>query len=370
MRHPRYKKLFPRTLISPTKDSEKEFETTKLGFRFSTSVGGTLTGRGASLIIVDDPMSTNDADSETFLARTETWCRETLLSRLDNKKDDAIILIMQRLHPEDLAGVALKMGGWKHLNLPAIAEQTHDVILDSHHFYRRTPGHVLFPERESKETLEKIKREMGTRAFAAQYQQSPVPADGNLIKVSWLQRYRAPLEINFDDKIMISCDTAQSGKDIMGASYSVIMRCVIRGDDVYINDVIRGRWEYPELKRRVREQYYRFHREASGFELVIENKGIGLSLIQDLKEEHIRAMPMEPDGDKVVRASKHTARIERGCLHLPDEAPWLGDFIDELRAFPSGRYDDQVDALSQVFERAFYPIRRGRAGTSGARGTI
>ena len=115
-----YKRLFLSTRVDPRKDTETEVRTTKGGYRLSTTVGGSLTGRGGSIIIIDDPMKAADANSDVARNKTNNWFDQTLLTRLDNKKDDAIILVMQRLHVDDLAGHVLKLGGWTHLN-PAIS---------------------------------------------------------------------------------------------------------------------------------------------------------------------------------------------------------------------------------------------------------
>ena len=122
MRSPFYQRLFPGTRISAVKDTELEIMTTARGFCYATSVGGTLTGRGGNLIIIDDPMKPQDAYSDIARENEKQWYANTLLTRLDNKADDAIIVVMQRLHVDDLTGHLLEQYGWGLLNLPAIAE--------------------------------------------------------------------------------------------------------------------------------------------------------------------------------------------------------------------------------------------------------
>jgi predicted phage terminase large subunit-like protein len=126
-------------------------------------------------------------------------------------------------------------------------------------------------------------------------------------------------------------------------------------------EVIRDRLDYPDLKRKVIEVYRKWRNASDRCELVIENKGSGMSLIQDLKREHIHAVCVDPEGDKVIRMSAQTARIEAGSVSLPSRAPWLDEFRRELMAFPAGRYTDQVDAFSQALKRAFTD-RRGKMG--------
>jgi hypothetical protein len=122
MRSSLYRAVFPATRISPAKDTETEVMTTARGSRLATSVGGTLTGRGGNLLIIDDPLKPQDAHSESARDSLKQWYANTLLSRLDNKVDGSIVVVMQRLHPDDLVGHLLEQGGWTHLNLPAIAE--------------------------------------------------------------------------------------------------------------------------------------------------------------------------------------------------------------------------------------------------------
>ena len=185
MRSPLYQRLFPGTRISAAKDTELEVMTTARGFRYATSVGGTLTGRGGNLLILDDPLSAQDAHSERARESLKQWYANTLLSRLDNKAEDAIIVVTQRLHVDDLVGHLLEQGGWTELSLPAIAEVEQVVPLGPERYHHRKVGELLHPEREPRWALENLKHSMGSVDFAAQYQQEPIAAGGNLIKWSW-----------------------------------------------------------------------------------------------------------------------------------------------------------------------------------------
>jgi len=188
MRSDLYRRIFP-TRISPAKDTELEFATTLGGNRLSTSVGGTLTGRGGNLIIIDDPMKPQDAHSEAAREGTKQWYANTLLSRLDDKTKDAIIVVMQRLHVDDLVGHLLEQNGWSHLNLPAIAETEHRIPLGLGRSHLRRPGDLLHPDREPRHVLDEFKTSMGSLDFAAQYQQQPVALGGNFVKWKWFQFY-------------------------------------------------------------------------------------------------------------------------------------------------------------------------------------
>jgi hypothetical protein len=170
-----YKRLFPEMRIDPAKNTEAEVRTTQRGFRLATSVGGSLTGRGGQLIIIDDPLKPDEAASETARRRAIDWYEKTVTSRLDHKGEGRIILVMQRLHVDDLAGHLLEAGGWDYLGLPAIAGIEEAIPLTRGRVHIRQPGELLFPARESMTVLDQLKREMGSYAFSAQYQQEPVP---------------------------------------------------------------------------------------------------------------------------------------------------------------------------------------------------
>ncbi len=369
MRSDMYSRVFAKTRISPRKDTELEFACTLGGYRLATSVGGTLTGRGGNFIIIDDPMKPQDAVSEAARETTKQWYSNTLLTRLDNKVADAIVVVMQRLHQDDLVGYLLEQGGWVHLNLPAIAESEHRIALRPTRSHLRRPGELLHPEREPLAVLDEFKKSMGSLDFAAQYQQEPVADGGNLIKWDWFGFYDAPPAPQPGDRIIVSWDTAMSGKEL--ASYSACVVLLVRGETAYVLDVVRERLEYPALKRKIIELHRRWRRASNNYALLIENKGSGMSLIQDLSQENIHAVRVDPEGDKVIRMNQQTARIEAGSVSLPRRAPWLDEFRRELMAFPAGRYADQVDAFSQALKRAFTD-RRGktRVGIIGPGGRI
>ena len=356
MRSSLYRQLFPATRVSAAKDTELEVATTARGFRYATSTGGTLTGRGGNLLILDDPLKPQDAMSETARDSLRQWYANTLLTRLDNKATDGIVVVMQRLHVDDLVGHLLDQDGWETLILPAIAEAEETIPLSPTKYHHRRAGDLLHAERETRELLDEIKRSMGSGDFAAQYQQEPVPPGGNLIKWSWFGTYDEPPTWASGDKVIVSWDTAMSAQEL--SDFSVCCVLQVRKETVYVLDVIRARLEYPELKRKIIETHKRWRPAADNYSLIIENKGSGMSLIQDLKQDGIYPIAVKPDKEKILRMNAHTARIESGCVHLPRRAPWLDEFRRELMAFPASKYDDQVDALSQALDRAF--SRRGQ----------
>jgi predicted phage terminase large subunit-like protein len=336
-----YQELFPRTRIDPAKNTEGEFATTARGFRLATSIGGTLTGRGGNLVIIDDPIKPADAMSKAARDQAIEWCSTTLLTRLDDKIKDGIILVMQRLHVEDLAGHFLQNGGWDHLSLPAVADSEACIPTGPGRFYRRKAGELLHPEREPQQALDRLKISMGSANFSAQYQQSPIPKDGHMINWDWFRRFDPNEAIAFDDVIM-SWDTAMKATEL--SDYSVGTVWGIRGGFYYLLDLIRVRMDYPNLKRKIIEAYTQYFMPT----LLIEDAGSGTSLIQDLDEIGIPTVGVKPVGDKILRMSQHSAKIEAGAVLVPAQAPWLDELRTEILAFPYGSHDDQVDSISQA----------------------
>jgi predicted phage terminase large subunit-like protein len=336
---PFYKRVFPSTKLNPKKASEGEFETTKRGYRLATSVGGTLTGRGGEVLIVDDPIKANDAESEVARKAAIDWFRNTALSRLDDPAASLVCLAMQRLHVDDLSGVFIERG-WPKLVLPAIAVEATDYEIGEGEVYHRPAGQLLQPERDSPEVIDELKREIGSRVFAAQYQQNPTPPDGNMIKAAWLGRYNTvPDRKNFQ-RVVLSCDPA--GKAGPRNDYSAITVIGLQQQAIHLLEVSRGRWLVTQMRDQIIPLATRW-----GVDLVIiEDTASGMSLIPLLKEQTpLEVVGRHPNVDKVTRMSRQQGRFEAGRILLPTEALWLADFENELLAFPDGRYDDQVDAL-------------------------
>jgi len=340
---PWYRELFPGTRIDPRKNTEAEFETTARGYRLGTSVGGTLTGRGGNVIIIDDPLKPAEAMSETKRRTVCEFYDSTLSSRLDDKSGDIIIVVMQRLHVDDLVGHLLQKGGpWVHLNLPAIADAPQDIPIGDNRVYRRSAGGILHPEREPLHVLDELKVTMGSQAFSAQYQQAPVPPGGALVKGVWFRRYGQLPERQPGDRIVQSWDTASKASKTN--DFSVCTTWLIRGRDYYLIDVDRRQLEYPDLRRHILTLA---ERHAANV-VLIEDAGSGTALIQELRREGpFRPIAIRPDGDKIVRLEGQSAVLEAGHVLLPESAPWLDEFMLEILAFPYGRHDDQVDSVSQ-----------------------
>jgi predicted phage terminase large subunit-like protein len=336
---PVYQAVFPKMRLA--RETDSEIHTTLRGRRYATSIGGTLTGRGGNLIIIDDPLKPSDALSEVSRQRVIEWYRSTLVTRPDDKQAARIMVVMQRIHIEDLVGYLLDSeAGFEHLNLPAIAQSTTTYNLGGGRTHTREKGDLLHPAHEPAEVLRAIKKNMGSMLFSAQYQQAPEPPGGKIIKRKML-RYYAAVERRPTDRIVLSWDIALSEKE--AADYSACVVLLNRGDLYFVLEVIRGKFPFDKLKDKIVEVKERYGKRAS---LVIEDSNISYGLIQSLRERNINVVDYKPKGDKQERLISQIDLFEGGSVRLPRDAPWLEAFVSELLSFP-GRHDDQVDALAQ-----------------------
>ncbi|MCA6104665.1 phage terminase large subunit [Bradyrhizobium australafricanum] len=304
-----------------------------------------MTGRGANLIIIDDPHKADEALSDKARGQVINWFQGTLLSRLDDKKTGQIIVVMQRLHPDDLSGHLLRSESWCHLNLPAIAAEDGAIAIGPQKFKHWRCGEPLQPTREDAQVLERIKRDIGSQRFASQYLQQPVPDGGNAIKREWLQFYDQSPVLQPADRMVQSWDVAAGIGD--NNDFSVCTTWLKRKTKCYLLDVFRDRLAYPDLRRKIQQLARAFGPDA----ILIEKAGFGFSLQQELRHNPpsgmVEPIAIVPRGDKQDRLAAQSAKIEAGQVFLPREAPWLADFLSEILAFPNGRHDDQVDSLTQ-----------------------
>ncbi len=338
-----YRQVFPQTEL--IRNAELDLETKQRGGRYATSVGGALTGRGGNLLIIDDPAKPQDMLSKVKREALKQWYDGTLYSRLDNKAEGAIILVMQRLHVDDLAAHVLPKESWIQLNLPAIAESEQIFDLADGRRIIRSAGSVLHEQREPMKILDSLRAMIGTYTFSAQYQQEPVPEEGNLVKWAWFQTYDRPPVLEPGDRIVQSWDTAN--KTTALSDCSVCTTWHVKGSNYYLIDVFRERLDYPGLRHAVIAQARQYRVDT----LLMEDTAFGTALIQELRYHTQAGVPppigVIPKGEKAVRLATQSAEIEAGRVFLPRRADWLDAFRSELMAFPQSRHDDQVDSLSQ-----------------------
>jgi predicted phage terminase large subunit-like protein len=341
---PWYPSCFPGTTIGRFKNSETEIELTARGFRLATSVGGTLTGRGGDMIVIDDPLKPDDALSEVKRSAANQWFTNTLLSRLDDKRTGAIVVVMQRVHIDDLTGFLLAQSDeWDVLSLPAIADSEEVIPTWAGQRYRRKMGEALSPEREPLHVLEALKLQVGSDAFSAQYQQMPAPPGGAMVKRDWIVRYVELPPASERLFTLQSWDTANKGGP--ENDWSVCTTWIVaRKKRWYLVDVWRGRVDYPALKTKVQTLAERWNARR----VLVEDAGAGTSLVQELRGRVSGIVAVKPDGDKASRMAVASAKFEAGQALLPERASWLPDLEAELFVFPGSRHDDQCDSISQA----------------------
>lgn len=312
------------------------------GGMVTAGVNGPITGKGADIGIIDDPVKNDqEAMSETYQERTWEWYKSTFRTRL--QKDGAIILIMTRWHENDLAGkllTAQEEDGekWEVVSLPALAEEN-DLL-------GREYGQPLCPELFTRNALGSIKKAVGSFWWAALYQQRPSPAEGGILKRYWWQYYRQAPE-RFDE-IIQSWDMAF--KDLNTSDYVVGQVWGRKGADKYLLDQVRDRMDFPTTVQAVRSLSAKWPQARAK---LVEDKANGPAVIAMLKNKIPGLIAVNPEGGKIVRAQAVSPDIEARNVYLPDPsiAPWVHDFVEECAAFPNGAHDDQVDAMSQALHR-------------------
>ena len=309
-----------------------------------------LTGRGADFIIIDDPLKPEDAVSDIGRNAVNNWFDSTLLSRLNDKTKGCIIIIMQRLHQDDLVGHVLEQDDWEVVTFPAIAETDEEYRIGNvfgSRTVKRHEGEPLHQERESLLMLRETQKRIGDYHFSSQYQQNPIPLGGAVVKDHWLMYYDVTAQELFYPLILQSWDTANKSGDLH--DYSVCTTWGVKDKHYYLLHVFRKRLNYPELKRAVTELAGQFKPHT----ILIEDKASGTQLIQDLKADGMsRVVPYQPPSgtDKLMHLYAQTALFENGQVFLPEQAPWLDDYRRELLSFPGSKYDDQVDSTTQALD--------------------
>lgn len=377
IRSPPFRRIFPRFALASDREAQNEIVTTMRGGRFATSPGGSVTGRGGDFWIIDDPHKAMEIYSEELRSQPHRWLLDTGYSRLDDKATGAIVLVMQRLHPDDMAGRLIQAGGWEVLELPAYTDRDrlYDMGPGGLHTFRA--GHYLQPEREGPDVLDQIRRDMGTALFNAQYLQAPEDMSGGLVKLSYLKFYDDALTVAPDDYVLQSWDIAVSEEPT--ADWSVCTTWIRRQGVLYLLDVWRARQGMPELIASAKH----LARQWSVDEILIESDGVGLpfrqNLISDLQPDRdrhrdpraeARLSPRSHRGDRwdprdiLIRGHRVSGskadrlvaclpHIEQGRVRFPNAASWRETYLREVLTFSEvgNGHDDQVDSTSAAIQR-------------------
>jgi predicted phage terminase large subunit-like protein len=310
----------------------------------TAGVGGPITGRGADILIIDDPVKNDEeARSEAVQKRNWEWWKTTARTRVE---PGGVVIVMQtRWHEEDLAGKLLKAfhngpgsegyEPWDVLCLPAIAESG-DAL-------GRRVGQALWPERYDENALEAIKVAVGPRTWASLYQQRPSPEEGGGVKRAWWKYYVSPPHAF--EQVIQSWDFALKDED--DSDYSVGQVWGRLGASFFLLHQVRGRWDTPEAIEAVKRLSAKYPMATLK---LVEDTAMGPSVVSMLRSQVPGLVPIKPKGSKIVRLRAVTMFLEAGNVFVPDPsmAPWVGDLIEEAAAFPNGSNDDMVDAMSQA----------------------
>ena len=328
-------------LLGPSSTAAHDWRTRAGGGVRAVGVGSGVTGRGANLIIIDDPVkSREEAESEAYRRRVWNWYRDDMYTRLE--PNGALVLIQTRWHEADLAGRLLdeaRQGGeaWEVISLPALADENDPL--------GRPPGAALCPERYDVPALERIRGVLGTYSFEALYQQRPRPAEGALFKRQWFKVVeRAPDSLRW----VRYWDLAASTKS--QADYTASAAVAVAEDGtLYIRDMLRGRWEWPDAYNVIANTMQAERGVTHGIEKALH----GLAAVQQLQRDprlvSISFRGVDVDRDKYSRALPWAGRAETGKVALVSGG-WIGAFLDEVCAFPLGAHDDQVDTISGALQ--------------------
>ena len=341
MDHEDYKRVFTNVELSQDSKAAGRWETNHGGEYFATGVGGAITGRGADLLIIDDPHSEQDALSETAFDSAYEWYTSGPRQRL--QPGGIIVIVMTRWSTKDLTGrlvgaqKEIKADQWEIIEFPAIFPNS---------------GNPIWPEYWKKDELLSVKASLNEQKWQAQWQQAPTSEEGSIIKREWWMKWESKTPPNNIQHIIQSYDTAYSKKET--ADYSAITTWGVFTSEadgkVYLIllDAVKGRWEFPELKRKALAKYKQYEPET----IIIEAKASGLPLTHELRQVGIPVTNFTPSkgNDKHVRVNAVAPVFEAGQVWVPDER-WAQEVIEECAAFPFGDNDDYVDSTTQAVLR-------------------
>lgn len=328
--------------LTTDQNAKIRFDNDKTGYRIATSVGGAVTGEGGDRVIADDPHNVNDASSALIRQRTLEWWDQAMSTRLNDPKTGAKVIVMQRVHEEDLSGHVLKQGGYEHLKLPAEYEGTKTTTSIGWEDPRTEPGELLWPERFGADEIVTLKKAMGSYAAAGQLQQRPAPLEGGLLKKAWFQFYRTLPKM---DGLIQSWDMAF--KDTKASDFVAGQVWGYVGADRYLVDRFKKRVDFSESVKAVLAMSEKHPLTRTK---LIEDKANGPAVISTLKHTISGMKPVTPEGGKIARVNAVSPSIESGNVYLPhpDLAPWVEEFLEECTQFPNAAHDDEVDAMSQA----------------------
>lgn len=334
-----YRAVFPGTRLREDFNLVLHFQTDRGGARLAVSMETGITGQGADVLIIDDPIDAEDSTYEARRKKVNQTFDTAIQSRINNRAEAAIVMVGQRLHEDDLSGHLERKGSFEKLVVPLIATEAVSYKVGGFK-WPRPAGDVLDPDSNTPEEVNLLIQENSAGDFEAQYQQNPVPPDGEHIDVGWFPRFK---EIPRSARSCImSWDLAQQVSEASNFSVCEVFRTDWKCH--YLEHIWRGKLVFNSLVEVTEGLIEKFKPDA----VLIEDAALGTALISVLEDKgHKPIIIPRPSDSKLVRLNKHIAKLKRGDVILPENRPWLGAFLAELQRFPYGRYDDQVDAFTQ-----------------------
>lgn len=326
----------------PDQNLKTSYTNTKGGHRISTGVGGPATGEGGDTLVIDDPHNIKEIHSRAARDSVKLWYSQVWCSRMNDPKASSRVCIMQRSHGDDLTGHILEKGDLVHLKIQSEAISPRVITGPiSGQTWQRDQGEVLWHGRFDDHELAEAKRELGSWAYAAQHQQEPAPVGGGIFRRDWWQYYtELPKAVL---RRVQSWDTA--GKDKQQNDYSACFTGAECESGFYLLNLWKERVQFPELQAATKAQYAKFRPSV----VTVEDKSSGISLIQALQRNTtLPIFAVQVDKDKVARANAVSPTVEAGNVFLPEGAPWVADFVDNMAEFPNIQFDDDVDAFTQL----------------------
>jgi predicted phage terminase large subunit-like protein len=329
------------------------------GVMVATSIGGTATGKGGNRLVMDDPHDPQKAESKSSANRPSGSSTAPSAIVLDDKKRDAIVVVMQRLHESDLSARCLELG-YTHLCLPAESEGPTVVAFPSGREVSRSDGELLWPEREGPAEIVSVKAALGSYAYAGQYQQRPAPAGGGMFKREWFPIVEAsPVAVAARCRFWDMAATSDG-------DYTVGVKMARSKEGLfYIEDVTRGRWTPFERDKIILQTA---QLDGTSVAIYVEQEpGSAGKSVTDAMIRMLVGYPVyaeRPTGDKQVRATPFAAQCEAGNVRLVKNVSQNFAFLDELASFPNAKHDDQVDASSGAFNKLAIPPNTLRSGPS------
>lgn len=334
------------TSFRPLKDNwgADKFINNHAGFRLCTSVDGTVTGEHADVQVCDDPIKPQEV-TKTSLNNCLEWWNETMSSRLVDFKKSARVIIMQRLHVNDLAGEMLRAGGYEHLCLPMEYEpKFHCQTSINFNDPRTQEGELLWQEKCPQEAVLEIKKDINSeRGIAAQLQQQPVPHSGAIFRREGVQYYQTMPVITTTISSW-DCTFKETGSSyVVGQVWGVTRDC----NQYVLIDQVRGHLSFSDTLSAIRKIANNYPMSTAH---LIEEKANGSAVIDMLRDEIPGLVPVLPQGGKETRAHAIENLWSNKCVIIPDpnNRPWTHDFVQEVLEFPCSLHDDQVDAMTQA----------------------